>query len=319
VKNNKPAAVFALAAIISFSVNPSAQASCGSSFCSVNTQWESQGAWSEPGWRFDLRYEYLDQGQLRSGRHKAEPDGTPGSMTTDELSTLNRNWLASVDYTVNRHWSVSLQLPYVDRNHRHVFNDVTPVTETWSITGLGDARAIAAYRISLDQGAIGLRAGVKLPTGRTKETNSDGALAERVLQPGTGTTDAIAGFYYYRKLQGDATTLFVQFLWQRPHDVYQSYAAGEHLTADIGLRYALTLNTSAMLQLNLQSKGRDHGLNAEPDESGGRYAYLSPGISHTFGPRLQAYGFMQLPVYQYVNGTQLTPDWAVVAGLSWRM
>jgi len=37
------------------------------------------------------------------------------------------------------------------------------------------------------------------------------------------------------------------------------------------------------------------------------------------GQHLQAYGFVQLPLYQYVNGTQLTADWSVVAGLSWRL
>lgn len=311
-------ALGALAAVL-LAWAPAGRASCGSSFCSVNTQWESQGAWSEPGLRFGLRYEYLDQNQLRSGSRKAEPDATPGSMTTDELNTLNRNWLANLDYTIDRNWSVSLQLPYVVRDHRHVFNDVVPVTETWSITGLGDLRALATYQVAVNQGAVGLRLGVKLPTGSTKETNGDGVTAERALQPGTGTTDAIAGAYYYRKLQGDATTMFAQVLWQRPHDAYQGYAGGEQIMLDVGLRYALTLETSALLQLNVQTKSRDHGGDSEPDESGGRYVYLSPGISHTFTPRLQGYAFVQLPLYQYVNGTQLTPDWSAVAGLSWRL
>jgi hypothetical protein len=306
-------------ALLTLAVGQTAGASCGSSFCNVNTQWETQGVWSEPGWRLGLRYEYLDQNQLRSGSHKVDPSGTPGDMTTDELNTLNRNWLASADYTVNRNWSVSLQLPVVDRDHRHVFNDVVPVTETWAITGLGDARAIATYQTPVTQGAVGLRLGVKLPTGSSTETNRDGVPAERALQPGSGTTDAIAGAYYYRKLQGDATTLFTQFLWQQPHDAYHDYAPGEQIMADVGLRYALTLETSVMLQLNYQHKGRDHGAEAEPDESGGRFAYLSPGISHNFSPHLQAYGFVQLPLYQYVNGAQLTPDWSAVAGLSWRM
>ena len=311
-----PTGTAALALLI-LTTSPLAQASCGAAFCSVNTQWESQGVWSQPGWRLGLRYEYVDQDQLRSGSHKVDPSGTPGD--TDELDTLNRNWFLSADYTVSQNWSVSLQLPYVDRDHRHVFNDVTPVTETWSITGLGDARAIATYQTPVTAGAVGLRLGVKLPTGSSKETNSDGVPAERALQPGSGTTDAIAGAYYYRQLQGDATTLFTQVLYQQPHDAYHDYAPGEQIMADVGLRYALTLETAVMLQLNYQHKGRDHGAEAEPDDSGGRFAYLSPGVSHNFGPRLQAYGFVQLPLYQYVNGTQLTPHWSAVAGLSWRM
>lgn len=306
-------------AVLSLIVCHAAHASCGSSFCAVNTQWESQGAWSEPGLRLGLRYEYLDQNRLRSGSHTVAPDATPGSMTTDELHTINRNWLASLDYAVSRNWSVTLLVPIVDRDHRHVFNDVTPVTETWSIAGLGDVRALATWQLPVDQGAIGLRFGAKLPTGNTRETNTAGVAAERALQPGTGTTDAIAGGYYYRKLQGDATTLFAQMLWQQPHDVHDGYASGTHIMVDIGLRYALSLETNALLQLNVQNNGRDHGANAEPDESGGRFAYLSPGVSRALTPHLQVYGFVQLPLRQYVNGTQLTADWSAIAGLSWKM
>jgi hypothetical protein len=34
---------------------------------------------------------------------------------------------------------------------------------------------------------------------------------------------------------------------------------------------------------------------------------------------MQLYGFVQLPLYQYVNGTQLTADWSAVAGVGWKM
>jgi hypothetical protein len=30
------------------------------------------------------------------------------------------------------------------------------------------------------------------------------------------------------------------------------------------------------------------------------------------------YAFVQLPLYQYVNGVQLTSHWAALAGASWR-
>lgn len=61
-----------------------ARASCGATFCSVNTQWETQGVWTEPGLRFTLRYEYTDQNQLRSGADEVEPGGVLG--THDEIA-----------------------------------------------------------------------------------------------------------------------------------------------------------------------------------------------------------------------------------------
>ena len=47
-----------------------AAASCGAAFCSVNTSWDVQGAWQEPGARFDLRYEYVNQDRPMSGSRR---------------------------------------------------------------------------------------------------------------------------------------------------------------------------------------------------------------------------------------------------------
>lgn len=295
-----------------------ALASCGAAFCSVNTQWETQGAWTGAGLRLGLRYEYTDQNQLRSGADKVAPEGLPG--TIDETRTLNRNLMAALDYAFSPDWAASMQLPLIDRVHSHVVNGGVPPVESWNFQGAGDLRLMARRQFGLSEdSAAGLQFGAKLPTGSIKEANNDGAVAERSLQPGSGTTDALLGAYYYRKLEGDATTLFTQATWQVPLGERDGYAPGQQVMLDVGLRYGFTLKTSALLQLNLHWKDRDQGINAEPDESGGTYLNLSPGLSHLLTSRLQLYGFVQLPLYRYVNGTQLTADWSAVAGLSWRM
>jgi hypothetical protein len=310
------AAAFAGTLLVAATIAP-AHASCGATFCSVNTQWETQGAWTEPGLRLNLRYEYTDQDQLRSGADKVEPAGVPG--THDELRTLNRNLLVGMDYALDPAWAVSVQVPIVQRDHRHVHNDVPPETETWNLTGLGDLRLSGRYQTALGQHAsAGVQFGLKLPTGKFDETNDLGVLAERSLQPGSGTTDALLGAYSYHRLEGDATTLFAQGLWQRPLAERDDYRPGQQATLDVGLRYAMTRSLSAQLQLNLLWKDRDQGLNAEPDDSGGRYVFLSPGASYVVTAHWQVYGFVQLPLYQDVNGTQLTADWSAVAGFSWK-
>jgi hypothetical protein len=295
-----------------------ARASCGATFCSVNTQWETQGAWTEPGLRLNLRYEYTDQDQLRSGADKVEPGGVLG--THDEIRTLNRNLQLGMDYAFNPAWAVSVQVPVVQRDHRHVHNDVPPEYETWNLTGLGDLRLSGRYQAALGtHAAAGVLFGLKFPTGKFDETNDLGLPAERSLQPGSGTTDALLGAYSYHQLEGDATTLFVQGLWQRPLAERDDYQPGQQLTFDIGLRYALTHSLNAQLQLNLLWKDHDQGLNAEPDDSGGRYVFLSPGASYALTAHWQLYGFVQLPLHQNVNGTQLTADWSAVTGFSWRL
>jgi hypothetical protein len=73
-----------------------------------------------------------------------------------------------------------------------------------------------------------------------------------------------------------------------------------------------------MLQANALVKARDNGNQAEPDDTGGRSLFLGPGISYALTPALQIYGFVQLPVYQYVNGVQLTARHAVAIGITSR-
>src|SRR6185295_6300824 len=76
-----------------------AMAGCGSSFCLVNTDWASQGEWTEAGGRFDLRYEYIDQNQPRHGAERVGVGEVPEHH--DEVRTINRNWIAQFDYNFN--------------------------------------------------------------------------------------------------------------------------------------------------------------------------------------------------------------------------
>ena len=57
-------------ALLAPMLHQTAQATCGASFCMVNTNWNLQGFAPEPGFRFDLRYEYIKQDQPMSGSNK---------------------------------------------------------------------------------------------------------------------------------------------------------------------------------------------------------------------------------------------------------
>ena len=99
---------------------------------------------------------------------------------------------------------------------------------------------------------------------------------------------------------------------------YQGYRPGSRLSFDAGARYALGERVGLMLQANALFRKRDRGVEAEPEDSGGKALFLSPGLSYAVTPGLQLYGFLQAPLYQYVNGVQLTAKHAVVVGLSTR-
>jgi hypothetical protein len=98
----------------------------------------------------------------------------------------------------------------------------------------------------------------------------------------------------------------------------ENYKPGNQFQLDGGVRRALGASWAWMLQANYLYKGRDSGSEAEPADSGQQAVFASPGISYNIARDAQLYAFVQLPLWQKVNGVQLTADWSVLAGVSWR-
>ena len=215
------------------------------------------------------------------------------------------------------------KLPFVHRDHFHLQNadDGSQTPESWHFKEIGDLRVLARRRLeSVEDRNFGVLGGVKLPTGKTDVTNADGELAERMLQPGTGTTDLILGYYInsMRPIAEIPARFFFQTQVQAPVNESKGFRPGTHFSADAGIAYPASGNWSGLLQVNMVIKGRDHGPAAEPEDSGGSFVWLSPGISYAPTRSVQFYSFVQLPMYQRVNGVQLTANWAASAGVSVR-
>jgi hypothetical protein len=300
-----------------------AGATCGLAFCMVNTNWNLQGMVAEPGLRLDTRFEFIDQDQPRAGSKKVGVGEIPKHH--DEVRTINRNLVTTLDYTFDSNWGVTAVVPVVNVDHRHIHNHRgTPIPETWDFTRLGDIRVMGRFQraiANIESGRpsfFGINLGLKLPTGERDFTNGDGALAERSLQPGSGTTDLLVGGSFSQVLVDSGSSWFVQALAQTPLNSRNDYRPGNRYTLDVGYRYEATEKVGLMLQVNALLRRRDRGAQAEPEESGGRFVHVSPGISYAFSRSTQVYGFVQVPVYQHVNGVQLTADWGAVVGFTTR-
>jgi hypothetical protein len=98
----------------------------------------------------------------------------------------------------------------------------------------------------------------------------------------------------------------------------EEYKPGNQLQLNLGYRYPLGHELQALLQVNTMIKGKDSGANSEPNLSGSRTVFLSPGLAYSVTHDFQLYGFVQVPVYRNYNGIQLAVDWAVVAGMTTR-
>ncbi|HEX8153609.1 MAG TPA: hypothetical protein VF698_10805, partial [Thermoanaerobaculia bacterium] len=101
------------------------------------------------------------------------------------------------------------------------------------------------------------------------------------------------------------------------------YRAGNELQLSAGTAWPIASHVELLAQANARHRERDHlGGDAHhlagPDGfTGGTALYASPGLRVSFG-RTAVYALVQLPLYQDVNGLQLTARQNYVAGVQWR-
>ncbi|MGA2193061.1 MAG: TonB-dependent receptor [Nitrospirota bacterium] len=328
-------AALGMAAVIGLftSTNAGACASCG---CTLSSDWEnlqSPIAYTS-GFRLDLRYDYLDQNQLRSGTGTIAPAAAAKIVNNNgpqevERYTINNYVTLGMDYSINRVWGVNVQIPYIDRSHSSF-----GVESDGKVPGpgggaydshtssIGDIRITGRYQGFTADCNLGVLYGLKLPTGyfnRTGESTDPTAPGpvpiDRGLQPGTGTTDAILGAYYTNDL-GQKWDYLAQVLYQVALDSRYQYRPGNGLNANAGIRYTDLPYVIPQMQLNFRYVVRDSGGQADRISTGGTLLYISPGVSVPIIKRhLLLYSFVQFPVFQDLNGVQLAPRFTTTVGL----
>ena len=237
-----------------------------------------------------------------------------------QRTTVNRNTTLSLDYAPSRAWGLNLQLPYFDRYHSTVAEDDSELSYSHS-HGIGDARVVGRYQGFSPDASFGLTFGLKLATGATDTRfyagPQTGEKLDAGLQPGTGTTDALVGVYKFGNLQS-GLGYFAQAYVQLPLDSHDGFKPGVGFNLNAGLRYLAWASITPQLQLNVRAEKRESGANADVENSGATLAYASPGLSFRISQRWDGYAFVQVPVYQHVNGLQLEPRLLYTAGLQYR-
>lgn len=296
-------------------------ASCGSAFCSLMTDRYAQGT-GEPhvGWSADLRIESVTQSRLRSGTTNIDASEVTNEEAI-ERHTKNLNVVTTLGYGFDDHWSLSVRIPVVRRDHLHDLIDeatgLPSTPEQWRFTKPGDVQVLGRYQaLSEDvKTAFAWFGGLKLPTGSINVVNADASRAERALQPGTGTTDIVIGAAG-RQAMGLTDALIGQVSLSAALNKREEFRPGARLEASVGWSHAYSEGLGAVLQLNFRHRGHDSGDQAEPGNSGSTTIDLSPGVTFGLGHDATLYAYLQLPLYQKVTGIQLVPRHSVAVGIT---
>lgn len=296
---------------------PSSHA-CSACGCTLNSDWASQGLAASGGWRFDVRYDFFEQDQLRSGTDRvSRSDFSYPADTEVQRNTINRNVTLALDYSPNKDWGISVALPWYDRGHATIAEGDTEISTSHD-QGIGDLRVVARYQGFNPQRSTGIMFGVKVPTGNFSDTFESGPqqgnIVDRGVQLGSGTTDALFGVYNFGALAPD-WSYFAQALLTLPLDSRKNFKPGAGFNANFGLRYSASETLVPQLQINARVEKREQGINADVENSGATLVYLSPGLTWNLNRRFSAYGFAQVPLYQRVNGLQIEATEFVSVGL----
>lgn len=312
-------AAFAAALLASLSTAALACSTCG---CNLTSDWLNQGIAADDQTTISLRYDYVPQTELRSGTGIVDQaKQTLPNANEIERHTYNNYVTAAIDHSFGHNWAIDVQFPYLDRPHKT--NSPDDLAPSYSETnGVGDVRISARYQGFGAPGVTGLQFGLKLPTGGIHQNftagPSAGQIADPTLQVGQGTINAIVGFYHLGTLARDFDHI-VQVQGDVALNTRAQYRPGASATLSIGTHFLGWQGITPQLTLNLRLASRDSGANADTVSTGGEQLSIAPGLSFNLAKRVTAFTIVQLPLYERVNGLQLTPNATLSLGLAYRL
>jgi hypothetical protein len=308
----------ALAPTLTFGFASAAQA-CASCGCTLTADWLSQGLAAQPGTTFSVRYDYVPQTTLRTGSHRVDRNAI--TFPTDreiERHTYNHSLTFTLDHQFANDWGVDVQLPVLTRPHSTIAEDTDEPSHSRT-SGIGDLRVVGRWQGLSTPGTVtGLEAGLVLPTGRFHQRFKSGPVegeeVDRGLQPGTGTVQGVLGAYHLGAL-GKELGYLVQVTGQTALSHRDGYKPGSFVQAAAALNFTHWRNVTPQLQLSFRATGKDSGPNSDRPNSGGEQVNVAPGVSAKLSSRAVAFGFVELPLYNRVNGYQLVPKAKFSAGV----
>lgn len=278
-----------------------------------------------------MNLDWVDLNQVRIESNRA----TVGEREEDhnEVKTLNQVLTLGAAYQLTPHWDIFAEIPYVSRVHEHIHLD-DGMSESWSMNAFGDLKIGAGYghefQLLHPQGKTYVRAAVKLPTGATDQTNSDGEKADVPVQPGSGSTDLEFSATYSQPLFKwtncnalvSVVPLQLSSFVKLPGEGTEGYRNGKVLTLGADLSFALSEGLTEQIGLlgKLQGTASPGQTDEVSQNTGGTYLYLTSKTEVALWDTDHRWHLgIYLPLYQRVNGIQLSADWMLRTGLSWSL
>lgn len=268
-------------------------------------------------WYFLLAYDYNFLNNLYSGTEL---------LSDNQRERLTQTTLLQVIYPFSEKFSVNGLFSLVNQK-RTIFSS-TGTTNVTSAGGLGDVVFLLQYNFFSNlKRSLTLAAGPKLPVGKFDATDSElGLVLAPDLQPGTGSLDGIVGAAYseYHLLNIPGFTFSGTFGYRkttaaRRFEGDDKYTFGNEMMFSAGFQKNFLLGRTAIIPfafLRYRQTTPDRIEQFEVAGTGGDWFFLNPGFIFEPSNNWSLTVSGELPVYQNLQGTQLTTTYRLNIGLA---
>ncbi len=263
-----------------------------------------------------LSYDYNYLNTLKSGNDVL--DDRVRERTTQSL-------LLNLGYTITRDLSVEALFTYVKQERIiSIFGNVNKDGSN----GIGDGVILFKYNFNelfKKNNLLRIGLGTKIPIGATDKKSDQGILLNPDLQPGSGAWDLIGWSFYSQTFSFRPSGTFSATVVYRYTGTNNNFLNG-NTTYRFGPEFQAFVNYTDQFLVgkNLINPGLSVNYrNAEQDEiggslldnTGGEWVNLIPTVNFEIIEDLNFLLKIEIPIYSYVDGTQLTPTYRITTGL----
>lgn len=266
-----------------------------------------------------LNYDYNNLNTLNNGTE---------NLNDDSSLRITHSILLNAGYSISNRLASEVLFTWINQRRKISRFGNENLDQT---SGIGDAVFLLKYnfpKILGKNSAFNLGLGVKIPLGSSTETNDIGITLNSDLQPGSNAWDVVYYSMQSKKLNfRPSLNVFSRLIYRSTgtNDSYLEsleYQFGNEFQAFLGFSDQFVLfntlsNPSISFKYRSAEKDTINGIDLE--NTGGKWVYIVPNFSINITPTIAFNTRAELPIYSYVNGTQLTPTLRVTSGLLFKI
>lgn len=235
-------------------------------------------------------------------------------LNDDFIRRKTKTLFAQVDYAFSKKISATILLPYV-----WLSENIDQLNNTSENTNsdIGDVILFGQYKLlRKDYLNIGMGLGIKIPTGETRGRDAESQfILPPTMQSGTGSVDYLVLIQGSTRLSFRKSMNFTQAFYYKLNGnshkftSHNNYSFGDEFQAISSLSDQLLIANMLnypSLVLRVRTTTQDKVDSYHNPNTGGIWAYISPGWTLELIPAINVSVRYELPIFRQLKGFQIT-------------